>query len=338
MIYMKPGCCTCFLGGPYDEVMLNPSFDLVQWPYPELVKPLEQNIRNLLENVRTRNGISLVRLEGITIVPNLIETLKMFDAGYPSDHAAAMRDTVMGRMITTLRGGRVQGHIFLPVDVAFQIALENAPARQSCEYILVHEIAHVQDLEMRARALSNSEILAPPLARPIALCLQVLWNEYAASRLSGFIHPSQLADYHALLRQSTATLLSFRKDLRSTWVPTQEGRATALAAALNLALPILQAFAYLVGHCRGIDAQFTDNAPENFIAMMAASSIWDAFSALEEQLDSLWTRRNAWTGFSEFEQLANLNCDLIRLLTGVVMVPQANRGLVVGFWDGAFAH
>jgi len=336
--FMKVICSTRISRDPYDGTMSNPTFDLVQWPYPELVKQLQQNILNLLETVQARNGISLERLEGVTIVPNLIEALRTFDAGYPSDHAAAMRDAVMGRMITALRDGRVQGHVFLPIDVAFQIALEGAPARRTCEYMLVHECTHVQDLEMRAQALSSSEILTPPLAQPIALCLQIVWNEYAASRLSGYVHPGQLADYQELLRQSTATLISSRKDLRSLWAPTPEGRSTALTAALNLALPVLQAFAYLFGHCRGIDAQFAENVPENFTVLTAASSIRDGFSALEEQLDSLWDRRNAWRGFIEFEQLANLTCDLIRLLTGVVMAPQANRGIAVGFWAGAFAQ
>ena len=144
---MKVICSTRISRDPYDGTMSNPTFDLVQWPYPELVKQLQQNILNLLETVQARNGISLERLEGVTIVPNLIEALRTFDAGYPSDHAAAMRDAVMGRMITALRDGRVQGHVFLPIDVAFQIALEGAPARRTCEYMLVHECTHVQDLQ-----------------------------------------------------------------------------------------------------------------------------------------------------------------------------------------------
>jgi len=111
--FMKVICSTRISRDPYDGTMSNPTFDLVQWPYPELVKQLQQNILNLLETVQARNGISLERLEGVTIVPNLIEALRTFDAGYPSDHAAAMRDAVMGRMITALRDGRVQGHVFL---------------------------------------------------------------------------------------------------------------------------------------------------------------------------------------------------------------------------------
>jgi hypothetical protein len=318
--------------------MSNPTFDLVQWPYPELVKPLQQNILDLLETVQDRNGICLDRLEGVTIAPNLIEALRTFDAGYPGDNAAAMRDTVKGRMITTLRDGRVQGHIFLPIDVAFQIALEDAPDRHTCEYTLVHECAHVQDLEMRAQALSNSELLGPPLAQPIALCLQIVWNEYAASTLSGYVHRDQLADYQELLRQSTETLIFSRTAPRSLWAPTLEGRSAALTGALNLALPVLQSFAYLLGHCRGIEAQLEENVPENFTVLTAVSPMRDGFRALEEQLDSLWARRRAWSGFGEFAQLASLNCDLIRFLTGVAMAPQANRSLAVGFWAGAFSE
>ena len=145
-----------------NEIPLN----LAEWPYPELEAQLRAKLRSLMQVVETRNSISLDRLEGVSVVESLTSALAVFDAGYPSDHAAAMRDTVLGRMITTQRGDRVQGHIFFPIDAALQLVSKDAPRYTMCAYMFLHECAHVQELDMRARSWTNDELLNPPLAQP----------------------------------------------------------------------------------------------------------------------------------------------------------------------------
>jgi hypothetical protein len=89
-----------------DSVLIN----LAEWPYDQ--GALSERLHALLQSVQTEGKFNMSRLEGITVAKRLATALKDFDAGYKGDHAAAMRESVAGRMITTLRGGRIQGHIF----------------------------------------------------------------------------------------------------------------------------------------------------------------------------------------------------------------------------------
>jgi hypothetical protein len=282
-----------------------------------------------MDKVEKANSISLNRLEGVSIVGNLTAALAKFDAGYPSDHSAAMRDTVLGRMITTKRGDRVQGHVFFPVSAALQIADEGAPQHVLCSYMFSHECAHVQDLEKRAQSLTNDDLLTPPLAQPVALTHQIAWNEYAACRLSAFSDPDRSDDYKEMLRHSVEKYVASRHKPHEAFEPSQAGRIAALDLALEITLPVLQAFAYLLGHCRGIDAPLSSLLPENYLVLASEHSIGDAFAKVESQLDAMWESRVSWQGYNAFTDLVIANCTLIKVLTGVVMIPGRNRQMGV---------
>lgn len=304
-----------------DDIPIN----LTEWPYPELEAQLRAKLSSLMQVVEAKNSVPLDRLEEVSIVQNLAGALAAFDAGYPSDHAAAMRDTVLGRMITTLRGDRVQAHIFLPVDAAFQLIGKDAPHYSMCVYMFIHECAHVQELDTRARSWTNDELLNPPLAQPIALTHQIVWNEYATCRLSAFTGLERIDDFKEMLCQSVEALQSSRSAPRAAFAPTQEGRTRALDLALNLSLPVLQAYAYLFGHCRGAGVSFADSIPQNFATLLSEQPMRDAFSVLEQELDSLWDSRNHWPGYNAFVPLVRANCVLIKVLTGILMTPVLHR-------------
>jgi hypothetical protein len=305
--------------------------DFSQWPYPELEAQLGDKIRSLLHEAEAANSVVLDRLEGISVVENLAVALKNFDAGYPSDHGAAMRDTVLGRMITTRRADRVRGHIFLPVDAALQIANKDAPLHKMCAYMFTHECAHVQDLETRSKSLTTEDLLDPPLSQPIALSLQIVWNEYAACRLSAFSYPDQVGDFQEALRQSVTALVASREKVKAVFAPTPEGRQLALSIALDLALPVMQAFSYLFGHCRGIAKIPAEHVPQNYLTLITDQTTSEAFSRMEQQLDRLWDSRDRWDGYRAFDDLVIAICLLIRALTGIVIAPRENRAMAIGF-------
>lgn len=311
----------------------NVPLNLAEWPYPALEAQLRENLRSLMLAIEATNSISLERLEGVSVVENLTSALKSFDAGYPSDHAAAMRDTVMGRMIMTKRGDSVQGHIFFPGDAALQLANKDAPYHQLCAYMFTHECAHVQDLETRAKLLTTEELLNPPLAQPIALSLQIVWNEYAACRLSAYSAPGQNEEFKVLLQESVTALTLSVDEPKNAFAPTLDGRTRSLHLALNLALPVLQAFAYLLGHCRGTSANFAELVPQNYVLLTSNQRIADAFSNVERHLDLLWQSRSQWKGFEAFENLATAICFLIKVLTGIVIKRGPNRQMSVGLHD-----
>lgn len=312
-------------------------FHLLQWPHPELVKPLQENLASLLDEIQTRNAISLERIEGVSIVEDLSKAIRDFDTGYAGNQEAAMRDAVLGRMITTVRNGVVMGHVFINFDVAFQIAKKDAPLRRLCVYTFVHECAHVQDLHTRAQSLSTADLLQLPIAQPIGLALQIAWNEYAASRLSAFSFPEQASDYKALLQQAITALLASRSQVRKVFAPTDEGRQAALTTALSLAVPVLQAFAYLLGHCRGIGADVGANIPETFVKWTAEQSTGDVFTGLEEQLDALWSTREAWPGFAAYDSLVVAICRIIQETTGLKIVPYPGGQMGIGLSKAVYS-
>jgi hypothetical protein len=77
---------------------------LDEWPYEK--DALRERLLTLLESVHSEGKLNLSRLKWVTVPGNLRGALRTFNARYESDHAAAMRESVAGRRITTLRVGR----------------------------------------------------------------------------------------------------------------------------------------------------------------------------------------------------------------------------------------
>ena len=291
---------------------------LAEWPYPSQEGALRRHLRMQLDSVQEEGHLSLARLEGVTVAENLTAALNAFDAGYDCDHAAGMRDVVVGRMITTLRDGGIRGHIFFPVDTALQMLLADAPLHHSCTYMFVHECAHVHDLERRAVAMPG-EVLSQPLSRPLSRCLQVSWNEYAACRLAAYSYPDQVEDMKTSLRTAIAGVADARITTRNAFVATNQGRQNALTTALNAAVPLLQAFSSLLGHCRGSGWPLVQNVPESYRSLEQDLQIADALRRLERELDALWDGSGAWQNFRVFDALIAAVCDVVRATTGIVM-------------------
>lgn len=305
--------------------------DLTEWPYPDQADAMRQRLKRVLQGVQEEGQLSLARLEGITVVENLAAALGAFDAGHDSDHAATMRDTVVGRMIMTRRDGEIRGHIFFPIDAALQILHADAPLHHSCTYMLVHECAHVHDLERRVTAMP-AEVLSPPLSQPLSLCLQITWNEYAACRLAAYSYPDQMADMKESLRIAIAGLRNARLKTRDSFAPTEEGRQKALTTGLNAAAPFLQAFSYLLGHCRGLSRSLFENVPDNYRSLEEDAKIADALRGLEQALDALWDAYGVWQNFQIFDELLQVICRVVRVTTGLVMKRREGRLMEVGLW------
>jgi hypothetical protein len=291
---------------------------LAEWPYKSQEGALRERLQALFLSVQEEGNFDLSRLEGVTVAENLTAALRAFDAGYESDHSAAMRETVVGRMITTLRDGKIQGHIFLPVDAALQLLDPRAPLHRSCTYVFVHECAHVHDLAQSAAAIPG-EILSQPLSPPLSICLKISWNEYAACRLAAYSYPDQIEDMRESLRQAIEAIADARLMTRAVFAPNGEGRQRGLTTALNAATPLLQAFSCLLGHCRGLNCPLSNSLPENRIKLEQDAEIAKALQRLEQELDALWSSYGAWSGFGVFDGLIAAICDVVKATTGLVM-------------------
>jgi hypothetical protein len=301
---------------------------LDEWPYEK--DALRERLLTLLERAQSEGKLNLSRLEGVTVPENLIGALRTFNAGYESDHAAAMRESVAGRMITTLRSGEIRGHIFFPVDAALQLFDPRAPLHRSYTYMFVHECAHVHDLDRRVAAMPG-EIIEQPLAQPLSICLQVSWNEYAACRLAAYGFADLMETMRAVLRQAIEGLRNARSETEAAFAPTDKGRQNGITTALNAVAPLLQGFSYLLGHCRGLDQPLLQNVPENYGFLDGNAGVAETLRRLEQEFDALWRNCAAWSGFHVFDELIEAICALVKTTTGLHMERAEGKGLIVGF-------
>ena len=137
-----------------------------------------------------------------------------------------------------------------------------------------------------------------------------------------------------VLRQAIEGLRDAHSRTKAAFAPTDEGRQLALTVALDAAVPLLQGFSYLLGHCRGLDRPFLKNVPENYDFLLENAKTAAALENLGQELDALWTRNGEWLGFQVYDELIEAICGVIKTTTALHMKRAAERGLTVGLCMG----
>lgn len=302
------------------------AFNLEQWPYDRIA--LRERLQVLLRCAEEVGNYSLTLVDGITVAEDLSATLRSFDTGGLDIDGDAVRDSVAGKMVTVRRGTAIRGHILFPVNAALQIFEPSAPLHHLCSYLFMHECAHVHDLEARIKAITARAALEPRLARPLFLCIQISWNEYAACRLAAFSYSQQIREFTEGLRKSIADAGPARQRATAAFQPTATGRQNALTIALDLALPVLQFFCYILGHCKALGLPIIENLPENFESL--GSGCRNALQSTEQELDKLWSRYGSWRSFDCFLALLGPICEFVAAATGIVMAPERAGQMAVG--------
>ena len=301
-------------------------FSLEEWPYDRVA--LRERLQVLLRHAEEVGKLSLALLDGITVAEDLSATLRSFDTGGLNIDGGPMRDAVAGRMITVRRRAAIWGHILFRVDAALQIFQLSAPFHRIYSYMFIHECAHVHDLEARIKAITARVALEPQLSPPLFRCIEVSWNEYAACRLAAFSYPQQITEFKDSLRQSIANAGNARQRTTFAFQPTEQGRQNALTIALDLALPVLQSFSYLLGHCKALGLPIAKDLPENFDSLN--SDCRYALRSTELELDKLWSGYGSWQSFDCFLALLGPICGFVEATTGIVMVPAPAGQMGVG--------
>jgi hypothetical protein len=96
---------------------------------------------------------------------------------------------------------------------------------------------------------------------------------------------------------------------------------------LNAAMPFLQSFSYLLGHCRGLQQSFGDHVPSNWSLLVEKADLQSVLLRMESELDALWDQMDKWESFDVFQRLLEELCTYIGKTTGVFLFASPNRGL-----------
>jgi hypothetical protein len=96
---------------------------------------------------------------------------------------------------------------------------------------------------------------------------------------------------------------------------------------LNAAMPFLQSFSYLLGHCRGLQQSFGDHVPSNWSLLVEKADLQSVLLRMESELDALWDQMDKWESFDVFQRLLEELCTFIGKTTGVFLFASPNRGL-----------
>lgn len=291
----------------------------------ELRSAIKEQLRTLVSNA----GFDLSLVEGVSVPVNLAQGLRAFDSGLDDEHNSGMRDTVNAKMVTTMRNGTIGAHVFFPLASSSALCGSDPQAKETSQYVLAHECAHCHDLLKRLEVMP-AEVLAYPIAKPLSICLQVSWNEYAACRLSAFKMPAMAETMKEGLRQAIEGLRGTPGVVGRLFSPTQEGRQAALTLALDRGVAFLQAFSYALGHCRGLGIQIEDNLPANFAVVQENSHCFAALLNIADELDALWIVNGEWSGFEALNPLLEKLCQFIYVATGLGMKRVGDQ-MSVGF-------
>jgi hypothetical protein len=212
---------------------------------------------------------------------------------------------------SVLRNAVVKSHIVVHAPYVLGLEEDGTDGFRLALYLVAHECGHVADLRHRdqifpgtilQRQITDAE---DQLLEPIA---SALWDEYAACRLSAIFGERQTAVYEQSLvsvlavgrDQANAAIRAYRTHANINQVLEEAGRP--LCEPLRLA-------AYLLGHLDGLGIDL--NSVPMARDQLAMSSYAVFVQRLHDALRDLWSRREVWTSYAEFDVLKGIGRDLL---------------------------
>jgi hypothetical protein len=259
--------------------------------------------------------INLERLDGITVAFDYDEALAQLDRGYQASKPLTRTgtDQLVGVAMTpaVLRNGAVKSHMVFHAPLVVGLEQPGTEVFRRALYLVAHECGHVEDLKLRDDAFPGTILQRSIPNIEDAILDQVagvVWEEYAASRVSAIFGEDETAIYErsftsvlAVARdQANAAIRSYRLHGDINRVLEQAG--SPLCEPLRLA-------AYLIGHLDGLGSDF-DLVPQAR-DQLSTSSYASFVRRLGDALRELWSRRGRWAAHAEFDVLKDIGRDLL---------------------------
>lgn len=264
----------------------------------------------------------LRRLKQVIVARDYDESLAVLERGAPvSGPLKATRDGLgvgIAMTPTIIVDGEPRSVIVLN---ALQMSVFAEPERADLEeirnemsYTIIHECAHVHDLEMRVKCLPNVILklqLGPRdgILFPVA---DACWSEYIACRLSApFAPASTLQGYVEVFGKSLEGAVgTANAAIRQYRMHRDIERLLGEAAGIYKRL--LTYGAYLVGHVDGLSRSIEDAAPDAMRAIERNSWFKPFFERLRRDLSALYGVYGEWKSLEVFEPLMRLVYELLK--------------------------
>ena len=282
--------------------------------------------------------LNLRRLKQVIVAWNYDETLAGLDRGVP-----------VARPLTATRDALGVGIAMAPAILdegeALSIIVFNAlhmsvfaeterpdleEQRNEMSYTIVHECAHVHDLEMREKCLPGI-VLRLQLGQRDGLLYSLIdpcWDEYIACRLSApFAKEPTLRRYEEVFCKALdGARLKADAAIRQYRMHRDVQRLLDEAAGCYKRL--LTYGAYLIGHLDGIARDLNDAAPEAMKAIERNDWFKPFFERLKIELQAMHAGYGAWEGMAVYEPLKRLAYELLKD-SGIEIQARPNGGAYI---------
>jgi hypothetical protein len=275
---------------------------------PEIQVFVREQLLSVVESLAKFYELDLSRLLGLTVTDRFDEALSSFDDGGIQNGRTLTRTNgaTVGVAVTPIckRNGHAYCRIFIQADDVWSI-LKNGD-KQS-RYILLHELGHANDLAQKAKTIENIVLdlpgneQMPPVFWQIA---DVVWNEYAACRISAKEHPEMLLTMYSMLDHAIDALAA---DIRMLISASRRG--AALQELLDIATaaiePILKHNSHVLGH-RASLGQSPLPLPPELEELLGENQLRSVYEEEGAILANMWESHGDWESTSVYDSLLDL--------------------------------
>lgn len=250
-------------------------------------------------------------LDGLTVAQDYSAALAAIETG-AGEHRPPIKatdDEELGigtaMAVPVLRHGTLKTHIvYGPIIVNMLLTEEH---RTRGLKLVVHELAHAADHELKRRALGEiwngtlDELVPDPAAQFLWQMTACIWDEYYANRMSAPVDLDgpYLEDdfFEGAYTAFGDRLLAARRAYHWKEISLHDFLAVLHK---NLRL-LLMAAGYLFGLADGLGRDLVAVAPKS--APLLKNELGQALMRFREVLLTLWERTGEWTSFDEFLSL-----------------------------------
>lgn len=258
------------------------------------------NLRYLV--VECGRFMDLRLLEGVTVGFDYDDALNSVDLGYESSVAKGYTKedglVGVGKLLRVRREDGIKAHIVIDAGVLHLLAEPEHPLFLSTANILAHELAHV-NVMLWFIEHSPGILLERPEGDWATYVMRdtahIIWEEYAACRLSARISDDQVTESYAknvdismpgAIQRTRESIKSYR---------THGDRGKLLTETLTAIAKPIKMLAYLLGHLDGLnqEAELKSLAPA-----CDGDELYPIVPNVHDALRRAWETRHDWQGIA----------------------------------------
>jgi len=183
---------------------------------PELAQILAQDTIEML-HLLSESGFDLRTLDGVTIATDYSKALSEIDRGLKFQNTVkpTSENGVEGvaMALGVMRQGHQRTHLVLTAWIP--LLLRGEQEEQKCQAfgMIAHEAAHIHFAAKLDSRISNTFGHAPSLddyPAAFQIAAMHIWDEYAATRMSGYINPDAAKGYQENIKTLVTAMEPFR--------------------------------------------------------------------------------------------------------------------------------